>query len=82
MAKITGWGLANTSLGSRPKVLQEVDVPVVTTATCHLRMGFVNFYSKTFSLPVTDSMFCAGFFDGGGKGSCNFDSGEHGMGET
>lgn len=79
MAKVTGWGLTNTSLGSRPKVLQEVDVPVITTATCQLKHGFVSFYERNNSLPVTDSMFCVGF-PNGGKGSCLFDSGEQGMG--
>ena len=81
MAKITGWGLANTSLGSRPKVLQEQDLPVVTTETCQRRMGFVSFFGKNYSLPVTESMFCMGSLTGG-TGGCGHDSGEHTEGES
>ena len=76
MAKLTGWGFTDNSVGSRPKVLQEVDLPVITTATCQLRMGFVNFFGNNYSLAVTDSMFCVGSVTGG-TGGCNHDSGKH-----
>ena len=77
MAKLIGWGRTNDSVTSLAKVLQEVDLPVVTTPTCQLRTGFTNFFGNNYSLPVTESMMCVGFFDGGGQGGCYHDSGKH-----
>lgn len=59
MATLIGWGLTNNSLGSRPRVMQEQDVPVITTETCQLKTGFVSFYGNNYSLPVTESICSA-----------------------
>lgn len=66
---ITGWGdiRFNVPLPS-PKILQEVEVPVVENSDC----------SKAFSLEntiITNNMICAGFLGQGGKDSCQGDSG-------
>ena len=37
MGKLIGWGRTNDSVTSLAKVLQEIDLPVVTTPTCQLR---------------------------------------------
>ena len=75
-----GWGFTNaSSVGSRAKVvLQEVELPAITSATCQLRMGFTKFFGANYSLPVTESMFCIGFLNEGGKGGCSHDLRKHG----
>nr|AAK48894.1 CUB-serine protease [Panulirus argus] len=61
-ATVTGWG-ATTEGGSMSVTLQEVDVPVLTTAACS------SWYSS-----LTANMMCAGFSNEG-KDSCQGDSG-------
>ena len=74
-----GWGLtgivkARQGAELNPKVLQQVEVPVITTETCQVRHGLVVEGKRNVSTSVTDSMLCTGFLEGG-KGGCNFDSG-------
>ncbi|MGE0086996.1 MAG: serine protease [Desulfococcaceae bacterium] len=67
LAKAIGWG--NTSSTDEEKflpLLQEVDVPVVSQATCASAMSSIN--------NITDNMLCAGYSQGG-KDSCKGDSG-------
>ncbi|KAL1490523.1 hypothetical protein ABEB36_013201 [Hypothenemus hampei] len=59
---VTGWGLT-TNDGSLASILQVVDVPLITTATC--QSGF-------YGTAITTRMFCAGVE---GKDSCVGDSG-------
>ncbi|CAH1252758.1 TMPRSS9 [Branchiostoma lanceolatum] len=61
----TGWG--RTSLeGTRPDRLQELRVPLISTAVCN---GTVSHNGK-----LTENMICAGNFEGG-SGICQGDSG-------
>merc|ERR1712045_78852 len=61
---VTGWG-TTTEGGSLARVLQKVDVPVVSDEHCRDSYG---------QSDITDSMICAGL-DQGGKDSCQGDSG-------
>jgi len=61
---VTGWGTTSEG-GSLGRVLQKVDVPVVSDADCRDSYG---------SSQVYDSMICAGLPQGG-KDSCQGDSG-------
>jgi len=61
---VTGWGLLKTG-GSESATLQEVAVPVVSTAQCN--QAYPDAIRETV-------MFCAGPLNGG-KDSCNGDSG-------
>jgi secreted trypsin-like serine protease len=64
VSKAIGWGNASsTETEIFPNLLQEVDIPVVSRATCASAMS-----------GITDNMFCAGYPQGG-KDSCNGDSG-------
>lgn len=61
--RVAGWGATNPN-GSSPSVaLRQVDVPIVSNATCDTALG-----------GVTARMMCAGFVTGG-KDSCSGDSG-------
>nr|CAH7756160.1 unnamed protein product [Callosobruchus chinensis] len=62
-AAATGWGKLFEE-GPMAKVLQEVDLPTITKSSCGEYYGSV----------LTDTMFCAGF-DQGGKDTCVGDSG-------
>merc|ERR1712176_1385745 len=64
MCTVSGWGTTSEG-GSLGRVLQKVDVPVVSDADCRDSYG---------SSSVYDSMICAGFPQGG-KDSCQGDSG-------
>merc|ERR1712234_90694 len=61
---VSGWG-TTTEGGSLARVLQKVDVPVVSDEHCRDSYG---------QSDITDSMICAGL-DQGGKDSCQGDSG-------
>ncbi|KAK7134241.1 hypothetical protein R3I93_017601 [Phoxinus phoxinus] len=63
---ITGWGdiSEGVSLPS-PKVLQEVEVPIIGNRQCNCLYGVRN---------ITENMICAGLLEGG-KDSCQGDSG-------
>ena len=64
MCFVSGWG-ALTHGGSRPDILQWVDVPMITNDQCSQ-----SYNSYTF----TDTLICAGYPEGG-KDACNGDSG-------
>merc|ERR1711997_1251632 len=64
MCAVSGWG-TTTEGGSLARVLQKVDVPVVSDEHCRDSYGQDD---------ITDSMICAGL-DQGGKDSCQGDSG-------
>merc|ERR1711974_280318 len=61
---VSGWGTTSEG-GSLARILQKVDVPVVSDKSCR----------KSYSTSqIADSMICAGF-EQGGKDSCQGDSG-------
>lgn len=65
MSRVTGWG--HRSEGGRPaRILQKVDVPIVSRAECNRR--------ESYDGSVTDAMICAGYKQGG-KDACQGDSG-------
>ncbi len=61
--KVMGWGTLQEN-GSASDTLQEVDLPLVSQASCN----------QTYQGGITDNMLCAGF-TAGGKDSCQGDSG-------
>lgn len=65
MLTVMGWG-ALTQGGSGPNVMHEVDVPLVSNATCNAPAAYDG--------RITDNMLCAGFPQGG-RDSCQGDSG-------
>jgi len=66
IATVTGWGVTSEGSPFRSNALLEVDVPIVSNATCNA--------PASYDGAVTDNMLCAGFADGG-KDSCQGDSG-------
>ncbi|MEM7801283.1 MAG: serine protease [Chloroflexota bacterium] len=62
LATVTGWGTTSEG-GSIASILQEVNVPLVSNATCNNSYG-----------SITDNMLCAGYA-AGGKDACQGDSG-------
>ncbi|VEN37287.1 unnamed protein product [Callosobruchus maculatus] len=62
-ASATGWGKLYEE-GPMANVLQEVDLPTITKSSCE----------KYYENVLTDTMFCAGF-EQGGKDTCVGDSG-------
>ncbi len=62
MSTVTGWGTTSYG-GSTSDVLMEVQVPIVSNATCNAAYG-----------SITSRMLCAGYA-AGGKDSCQGDSG-------
>lgn len=63
-ATVTGWGLTQED-GNVPTQLQTLDVPVLSQSDCE---------DSYETQGITDSMFCAGYLDGG-KDACQGDSG-------
>ncbi|MCB0223698.1 MAG: trypsin-like serine protease [Anaerolineae bacterium] len=63
LSTVTGWGTTSYG-GSISDVLMEVQVPIVSNATC----------AASYGGSITDSMLCAGYAEGG-KDSCQGDSG-------
>ncbi|KAL3473042.1 trypsin-like cysteine/serine peptidase domain-containing protein [Aspergillus californicus] len=63
---ISGWG-GTAESGPVSKTLRTVTVDVIANSECAEMYG-------TYTIPITDGMFCAGV-PGGGKGSCKGDSG-------
>jgi hypothetical protein len=66
LATVTGWGDTTNGKRNFPTRLQEVDVPVVDLALANA--------SKAYAGTLTENMLAAGLA-GGGKDSCNGDSG-------
>jgi secreted trypsin-like serine protease len=65
-AQVTGWGDLRENAGRYPTELNEVLVPIVSTATCNAR--------GSYNGDVTTRMFCAGYAEGK-KDACDGDSG-------
>ncbi|KAL3290131.1 hypothetical protein HHI36_023496 [Cryptolaemus montrouzieri] len=65
---ILGWGQLSEVGRIFPDTLQEVQIPVISTAECRKRTVFLPLYN------ITEEMFCAGF-DRGGRDACLGDSG-------
>ena len=64
VATVTGWGTLKNG-GEQPDMLMEVDVKVISNFACQ------NKYLDDY---ITSQMLCA-YVDGGGKDSCQGDSG-------
>ncbi len=65
-----GWGLLQPDGWIYPSILQQVNLPIVSNATCidsFMNKGFPEDY-------ITENMLCAGFAEGG-KDACRGDSG-------
>lgn len=67
LTTVAGWGTTSESATEAAPALRRVDVPVVGRAECSDAYGFVG--------DITESMFCAGLLDEGGKDACAGDSG-------
>lgn len=65
---VVGWGQLYEHERVFPDTLQEVELPVISTAECRRRTRFLPLYR------VTDDMFCAGY-ERGGRDACLGDSG-------
>jgi len=61
IATVTGWGVTSEGSWIGSNALLEVDVPIVSNATCNA--------PSSYNGAVTDNMLCAGL-DEGGKDSC------------
>ncbi|KAF6213706.1 hypothetical protein GE061_011428 [Apolygus lucorum] len=68
MCTVVGWGQLFEVARVFPDTLQEVQLPVISTAECRKRTVFLPLYK------VTDNMFCAGY-ERGGRDACLGDSG-------
>lgn len=66
MVWTSGWGTTTEGSYSLPKILNKVEVPLVSTAECNA--------SSAYNNAITDRMICAGYAKGG-KDSCQGDSG-------
>ncbi|XP_062524707.1 uncharacterized protein LOC101737507 isoform X2 [Bombyx mori] len=65
---VVGWGQLYEHERVFPDTLQEVELPVISSAECRRRTRLLPLYR------VTDDMFCAGY-DRGGRDACLGDSG-------
>ncbi|XP_014327821.1 trypsin-2-like [Xiphophorus maculatus] len=63
MCKVSGWGNTMSSTADKNK-LQCLDIPILSDSDCE----------NSYPGMITDSMFCAGYLEGG-KDSCQGDSG-------
>ena len=61
---VIGWGSTSPSGKIYPNKLQQVELPVISNATCN----------EAYPSEITDNMICAGYAEGG-KDSCFGDSG-------
>ncbi|XP_046383818.1 uncharacterized protein LOC124154256 [Ischnura elegans] len=68
MCTVVGWGQLFEVGKIFPDTLQEVELPLISTAECRKRTVFLPLYH------LTDAMFCAGY-DNGGRDACLGDSG-------
>ncbi|XP_044868714.1 serine protease 27-like [Mauremys mutica] len=72
---VTGWGRVEVSEPLQPpKTLQQLEVPILSTAACNDRYNTLIPRSPLGPEPVKTSMICAGYMDST-KGFCNGDSG-------
>ncbi|KAI5750571.1 hypothetical protein M8J76_016770 [Diaphorina citri] len=68
LCTVVGWGQLFEIGRVFPDTLQEVQLPIISTAECRKRTLFLPLYR------VTENMFCAGF-ERGGRDACLGDSG-------
>ncbi|XP_066900719.1 transmembrane protease serine 6 [Halyomorpha halys] len=68
LCTVIGWGQLSEAGRLFPDTLQEVEIPIISTAECRKRTGGLPLYR------LTDDMFCAGF-ERGGRDACLGDSG-------
>lgn len=66
MVWTSGWGTTSEGSYTLPKILNKVEIPLVSTEDCNM--------SEVYNGDITDRMICAGF-KAGGKDSCQGDSG-------
>lgn len=66
MVWTSGWGTISEGSYTLPKILQKVEIPLVSTEDCNT--------STAYNGDITDRMICAGLKNGG-KDSCQGDSG-------
>ncbi|MFZ3229601.1 MAG: serine protease [Pseudobdellovibrio sp.] len=66
MVWTSGWGTTSEGSYTLPKILQKVEIPLVTTEACNA--------TAVYDGTITDRMLCAGLPQGG-KDSCQGDSG-------
>lgn len=66
MVSTSGWGTTSEGSYSLPNILNKVDLPLVSQATCNVK--------SVYDGSITDRMLCAGYPQGG-KDSCQGDSG-------
>ncbi len=62
----SGWGATSEGSYGLPRILQKVEIPLVTTKACNA--------AASYNGDITDRMICAGYA-AGGKDSCQGDSG-------
>ncbi|XP_024072007.1 prostasin-like [Terrapene carolina triunguis] len=75
MCSVTGWGRVEvTKPLPRPQTLQELKVPIISTATCNDRYNTLIPHSPLGPERIKGDMICAGYMDSN-KGFCNGDSG-------
>ncbi|XP_044868179.1 serine protease 27-like [Mauremys mutica] len=74
---VTGWGNVEvTKPLPRPQTLQQLAVPIISTADCNKRYNTLNPRSPLGPERIKTSMICAGYMDmGSPKGFCKGDSG-------
>lgn len=65
---VSGWGTRQIQNETLPEHLQAVEVQVVDHEICG--EAYRNTPNQTEPLDITDNMFCAGVYPGGGKDSC------------
>lgn len=66
MVWTSGWGTTSEGSYTLPKILQKVEIPLVTQTACNA--------ADVYNGDITDRMICAGLPEGG-KDSCQGDSG-------
>ncbi|XP_075784868.1 serine protease 27-like isoform X1 [Pelodiscus sinensis] len=72
---VTGWGRVEVGKPlPTPKTLQQLEVPIISTAACNDRYNSLNPNSPLGPERIKSSMLCAGYTDSP-KGFCNGDSG-------
>ncbi|XP_034624252.1 serine protease 27-like [Trachemys scripta elegans] len=75
MCWVTGWGRVEvTKPLPEPKTLQQLEVPIISTADCNDRYNTLKPNSPMGLERIKSDMICAGYMDSN-KGFCNGDSG-------
>ncbi len=72
LAITIGWGSIDADGWTYPTRLQQVSLPVISNETCN--KAFNEYGGFNYDNPISDTMLCAGYSDGG-KDACVGDSG-------